>query len=131
MKKDKLLNPALVSAIASVGHTQMLAVGDAGLPVPEGVEVIDLSVVRGVPSFTQILQAISLELVIESYIYAEECSKANPAVEKSMNDILSNLPYTQVSHEKFKELMKEVKVFVRTGECSSYANVILVAGVNF
>ena len=49
MRKDGILNPALEAAIASVGHTEYLAIGDCGLPMPEAAKVIDLSLVRGVP----------------------------------------------------------------------------------
>ena len=36
-----------------------------------------------------------------------------------------------VSHEDFKRLTQQARVMVRTGECTPYANVILVAGVTF
>ncbi len=87
MKKDKLLNSEIIRAIAALGHTQMLAVGDAGLPVPKGVPVIDLSLTKGVPSFAQVLEAVASELVVESYIYAEECTQANPGVEGNIQRI--------------------------------------------
>lgn len=131
MKKDKLLNSEIIRGVAALGHTQMLAVGDAGLPTPEGVPVIDLSLTKGIPSFEQVLQAISIELVIESYVYAEECTRANPQVENSMKKILQGYPCRQVPHKEFKELLNQAKFVIRTGECTSYANVILVAGVNF
>ena len=43
------------------------------------------------------------------------------------------LPVTPqaVSHEDFKRLTQQARVMVRTGECTPYANVILVAGVSF
>ncbi|MGE5812168.1 MAG: RbsD/FucU domain-containing protein, partial [Ignavibacteria bacterium] len=39
----------------------------------------------------------------------------------------------KVPHEKFKEMTKEngTTVFVRTGEASPFANIILIAGVTF
>jgi D-ribose pyranase len=36
-----------------------------------------------------------------------------------------------VSHDEFKRLTQQARVMVRTGECTPYANVILVAGVTF
>ena len=33
MKKDGLLNPQILSAIAAMGHTEYLVIADAGLPV--------------------------------------------------------------------------------------------------
>lgn len=52
MKKTGLLNPDLNYAIARLGHTDTWAVADCGLPIPEHVDVIDLSLVFGVPSFS-------------------------------------------------------------------------------
>ncbi len=131
MKKSGILNPELIRAVAAIGHTQTFVIGDAGLPVPEGVPVVDLSVTHGVPSFAQVLSAVAGELVIESYVYAEECTRANPEMEAFMQKTLQGLPASRVPHETFKEMTKKAQVVVRTGECSSYANVILVAGVNF
>ena len=43
------------------------------------------------------------------------------------------LPVTpeQVSHEEFKRRCQQARVMVRTGECTPYANVLLIAGVTF
>ena len=50
MKKTPLLNIALSRVIASLGHGDVLVIGDAGLPVPPGVELIDLALTAGVPA---------------------------------------------------------------------------------
>jgi D-ribose pyranase len=36
-----------------------------------------------------------------------------------------------VSHEEFKRLVARAKGVIRTGECTPYANIALVAGVTF
>ena len=43
MKKGSLLNKEISSVIAGMGHTDMLTIGDCGLPVPENVRRIDLA----------------------------------------------------------------------------------------
>ena len=63
MKKIGLLNHQLADVIARIGHTQRLIVADAGLPIPTGVERIDLAVVPGLPGTEEVLRAIALELV--------------------------------------------------------------------
>jgi D-ribose pyranase len=131
MKQDKLLNPNLVAAVAALGHTEYLCIADCGLPIPKGVTVIDVSVVATLPQFIDVLKAVASELVVESYIFAEEIHEMNPKTLKSMADILDGKPSKEVPHETFKALTKDAKVIVRTGETSPYANVILVGGVNF
>ena len=72
MKKDGLLNPQILSAIAAMGHTEYLVIADAGLPVPSGIPVIDISLIRGIPDFGAVLHSVIDEMVVESFIVAEE-----------------------------------------------------------
>jgi len=131
MKNRGLLNADIIREIASAGHTQLIAIGDAGLPIPAGVKRIDLSVVQGLPAFTDVLRAVCDELVVETYTYAKEADSANPKAVKAMAELLPGIPGRTVAHEDFKILLQQANVVIRTGECSSYANVILTAGVNF
>ena len=131
MKKDRLLNPRILSAVASLGHTEYLVIADCGLPVQKGVNVVDISLTAGIPSFTDVLKAVNSELVSESYIVAEEIETVNPAKLEEIRTELGALPYKTVPHEDFKKLVANAKCVIRTGETSSYANIILVGGVNF
>lgn len=131
MTKSGILNPELCRAIASIGHTQYFVIADPGLPIPEGVQVVDLSLVRGIPSFKDTLKAVSGELVVESYILAEEMKTVSPKLHDETCEILKGLPHSYVPHEELKKLLKDAKAVVRTGETTSFANVILVCGVNF
>lgn len=131
MKKHGILNTKLISEIAAIGHTQYFVIGDAGLPIPKGVPVIDLSLVKGIPGFLEVLEAVNEELVSEAFILAEEIKKMNSKMEDRVQKLLPDLPSSYVPHEEFKKLTEEAKVIIRTGETSSFANIILVAGVNF
>ena len=131
MKKSNILNAEIIKEIASAGHTQSLVIADAGLPIPQGTKVIDLALVKGVPSFSDVLSAVCSELVVESYVYASEAEQANPAIVDCMQKCLPDIPKDSIPHEDFKTLSSKANVIIRTGECTSYANVILIAGVNF
>lgn len=127
MKKSGLLNPALVHAVARLGHTETFVIADCGLPIPREVEVIDLALVFGVPRFVEVLDAILHEVVVEGGIAAEEV-RATQA-DQWLTDRVKPLTYT--SHEELKRLVKEAAFVVRTGETTSYANVVLRCGVPF
>ena len=131
MTKDGIINPSLCEAIAGCGHTDYFVIADAGLPLPCGVRVIDLSLIRGVPTFIDTINAIKKQLVIESFVLAEEMEPKSKALFDETCAELSPLPYSIVSHEQLKEMTKKAKVIIRTGEATPYANVILVCGVNF
>ena len=131
MKKDRILNPHLLDAVATLGHTDSLVIADCGLPIPRGVEVVDLSVRAGLPRFMDVLEAIDAELVVESAIVASEIDAKNPQLWRDMAAELGDIPIEKLPHEAFKERTKRAKCIVRTGENSPYANVILIGGVNF
>ena len=128
MKQDRILNPKLIRLIAAIGHTQTLVIADAGLPVPKGVLVLDLSLVRGVPSFQQVLDAVLEELVVEGCCLAEEMTQYNAELHQRVCSQMAGMP---VDHETFKVMIQQAHAIIRTGETSKYANIILYAGVNF
>ncbi len=131
MKCDKLLNPDILFEVASLGHTEYMCIADCGLPAPKGVKVIDVSLTAGKPSFLDVLDAVTPELVVESTILASEIDERNPSLSAEMNKRFGDRPIAKVPHEEFKKLTERAKCIIRTGENSSYANVILVGGVNF
>ena len=131
MKKTALLNRGVSNIIASLGHTDMLVVCDAGFPVPKGVERIDLAVTANLPPFLETLKTILTELEVERVIVAEETRQSNPDVFKEIEKIFAGLPLETLPHIEFKETAREARAAVRTGEFSPYANIILVCGVPY
>jgi D-ribose pyranase len=131
MKKSGILHPDLLQVIGSMGHTDRLAIADAGLPIPDDVPRIDLALVAGVPGFVATLQAVLGELQVERAVIAEELRARNPAVHEAVQRLLGAVPLDRVSHERFKELLRGVRAVVRTGEVTPYANIILQSGVTF
>jgi D-ribose pyranase len=129
LKNVSMLNPRLLALLAGVGHTDLIIIADAGLPVPPGVNLIDLSLVRGIPSFLQVLDAVREMLVYERAILARE-TREQPLFE-AIALRLQGAPLQEFSHSEFKNLTLSARGIIRTGECTSYANVGLVAGVSF
>ena len=72
MKKRGILHAQLISCIAALGHKDTYMIGDAGMPIPPGVQVIDLAVTAGVPTFRQVMDAVLEEAVVEGYTLADE-----------------------------------------------------------
>ena len=88
MKKDGILNPELCAAIAAIGHTEFLVIADPGLPIPDGISVIDLSLVRNIPRFMDVLNAVKEELVIESYFVAAEIKSQSTELYQEIQNAL-------------------------------------------
>jgi len=136
MKRTPLLNRHISKLIASLGHMDEIVLADAGLPVPENVAVIDLAVSPGIPGFFDVLEVLTSELIIEKAIFAEEAS-AELATEIEVRlahwaaETGKPIDHDRVSHEDFKARTGKARAVIRTGECTPYANVILVSGVPF
>ncbi len=130
MKKSGIINPRLCEAIASLGHTDSIVICDAGLPIPPGVERIDLSLVRGVPSFDQVFYAIVRELQVERAVMAGEATTENGHVVRVVKEALGESRVAFVPHSELKQLTGRAKAVVRTAEFRPYANVILYSGVD-
>ena len=134
MKRNPLLHAELSQVIASMGHGDLLVLGDAGLPIPLGTNApqrIDLAVCPGTPSLDAVLQAVLSELQVQSTVIAQEAIDRNAGAMPTWYPQALGVAHQVVSHEDFKKLCANARAMVRTGECTPYANIILVAGVTF
>lgn len=137
MKKQGILNSDISRVLSYMGHTDRICIGDCGLPIPDEVERIDLSLKFGVPHFMDVLKEIGTDMKIEKVILAEEIKEQNPKVlEEVLNFLKENetgfkIEVEYVKHSKLKELTNDCKAVIRTGETTPYANIILQSGCIF
>lgn len=130
MKRSGIINGALASRCAMLGHTDLVAIADCGLPLPPGVVVVDLALVQGVVGFVATLDALIGELAIERHVYAFEA--VGTQAQWWIADRAPHLGAADVvSHEVLKHRLSECALVVRTGEATPFANVILQCGVSF
>lgn len=128
MRRGGIINADLLGMTGRLGHTDLVVVCDAGLPIPAGPAVVDLAFRFGVPSFEEVLTGLLDELVVEGAIAAEEVEE-NPATREFLRSHFPDLGL--VSHEGLKRMVAGAKLVVRTGEATPYSNVILRCGVPF
>jgi len=147
MKTRGVLHNDLARLIARMGHGDMLVIADRGFPFPrhEYTECIDLSIGRGLPQVADVLKVVLEELEIERVIIANETKEVSPdtyqkfkailaPIKNKGNDIIEeNIPHADFKHMALNGGLegKEVKGFVKCGEFTPYANIILVSGVDF
>lgn len=131
MKKTGILNAQLISHIAALGHKDTFMIGDAGMPIPKGVPIVDLVLCGGVPTFRQVMDAVLEETAVEGYTIAEEIQEYNPELLGYIREKLTGTEEEMISHAALKEMSAQVKFAVRTGEFTPYPNIILRAGVAF
>ena len=132
MKKIGILHGELSKLIAEMAHHDTILIGDAGMPVPKGVKLIDLAIRDGLPTFFEILEAVLEELHVEEGIIDVEMSDVSPHMKEQLDRLVQNdFKTTELPHEEVKELSKDCKAVIRTGEFTPYSNIILKAGVLF
>ncbi|WP_353808106.1 D-ribose pyranase [Agromyces sp. SYSU T00194] len=130
-RTDTTINPALSRVISETGHTDLLVVTDAGLPIPPGSERIDLAYRPGAPAFLDVLDTVLAELVVEGATVSAEVADRSPEVLEAIRERLPGIEVELVPHVEFKRRTHDARAFVRSGEFTPYANVILHAGVAY
>ena len=133
MKKNGILNADLARVVAAMGHTDRLVVCDAGLPIPHGKAVVDLALTTNIPRFLETLRVVLQELEVERFVIASEMKQFGNGVFEGVQELLPGIEMETVPHERFKEMTNSDGnvFFVRTGESTPYANIILISGVTF
>jgi D-ribose pyranase len=115
-----------------MGHKDMLVIGDAGLPVPPGVPVIDLALRQGVPGFLETLEVVLTELHVEEALIDAEMAGVSPAMSEAFHRTWpTDVPVRAVPHATLQETARQARAVVRTGEFTPYSNIVLISGVVF
>ena len=129
MLKGGIFHPQLCRVLAELRHMNTLVIGDAGLPIPDGVERIDLGWKPGDPAYLDVLEEVLKAIVVEKALFAEEALTVSPDFHKKALALLpEGIPVEYVPHAEFKELNAGAKAIILTGEFTPYTNVMLTCG---
>ncbi len=133
MLKGGILNGQLLRVLGETGHMDTLLVSDTGMPLPLNVERVDLSLVPGIPAYTDVLTAVVDTIMVEKAFLAEEIKTVSPKMHKKILEILAptGCEIEYVPHTELKRKMQSARACIRSGEFTAYANVILQAGVSY
>ena len=131
MKKTGVINKEIAEVIASMGHGDMLVVSDAGLAIPNNIRRIDVSIRPGSPEVLDLVRVIQEELQVESILVPEKINQYCPHILDELKKIFPDIKIQEVATDVYVEHAYQSKAIIRTGECTAFANVILVAGVIF
>lgn len=132
MKKGGLLNPPICALLAELGQGDEIMIVDAGFPMPHDPQIIDLSLVPGIPRFIDVFKAIAAELVIDTLVIAREAHDFSPKIVQEMTRLAGpNVDLEEVPNHELRERAADAKGIIRTGEFTPYANVCIVCGSAF
>ena len=133
MQRHGILNSHIAKVLADLGHTDTICISDCGLPVPEGVQKIDLALDFGVPSFEQVVSIIAKHMKSEAIHVATEIKENNPKAYAFLESTFPSDQYEWIETSTMlsKKPQNNANAFIRTGETSPYANIILRADCIF
>lgn len=131
MKKQGILNRRLNEAIAKMGHGDLMFIADAGFPIPEGKECVDLALKQDDPEISEVIELVLDELIYENIVVAEEQKMFNPNLYNKINSICDKCEVQTIPHDEIlNSIPAKVKVFVRTGAFQPWGNVLIYSGIN-
>lgn len=129
MKEVGFLNAQVDAALTRQGHMDLMMVVDAGFPVPDHVELIDLALKPNVPTVPEVLAELAKVHSVEKLVIAEETQKHNPTYFENVTSGPWGGAETEViQHTELKLRSLEVKTIIRTGDFTAWANIMLVSG---
>ena len=73
---------------AQARHGDTVILCDGNMPIPNGCHVIDLSLVRGLPTLTQTLNAVRNDMAAERYQVFELMPQYNPQMYQRIRELL-------------------------------------------
>ncbi len=128
MLKNGILNPAINSLISRIRHTNMLVISDRGFPFWPTIETVDLSLIDGIPTVLQVLNAIRPNFVIGEIYMAEQFNQVNTqATCQQFAEAMHDIDVHFEEHDDLKLRVPQAIGLIRTGDTTQYANMILVS----
>ena len=128
MKKSGIIHAELMKNIAALGHFDSFVICDMGFPIPKGATIIDLALVRGIPRFWETLEAILSEVVVQSAVMIKGVETVNAQLHEKVKNRLVRQSISYVDDlSEFRELTKDARFFVRTGEDMPLSNMMFIS----
>ncbi|AHF75002.1 Ribose ABC transport system high affinity permease RbsD [Candidatus Sodalis pierantonius str. SOPE] len=133
MRPDRILHPELAGALATLGHTDIVLVTDAGFPIPPQAKRIDLGFWLGTIDVLSILRVLRQEIFVEEVRFASEVRDCHPQLYQTLQELYtgSGAEFRTASHETLcRDIAYEAKVIIHSGSFNPWANVALVASTD-
>lgn len=126
MLKTGILNPHINSLLSRVRHTNLLVIADRGFPFWPNIETVDISLVDGIPTVLQVLEAIRSNFQIGQAWMAREFLRENSSQTRAVfSEALHGVRLCFEPHVKFKLRVPKALGLIRTADTIQYANMIL------
>ncbi|HUS37765.1 MAG TPA: D-ribose pyranase [Verrucomicrobiae bacterium] len=128
MLTQGIINPHVSDLLCRIRHTNALVIADAAFPFWPEIETVDLTLVRGIPTIIQVLDAVLPNFKAGPIYMAEEFKKTNPqSTQDAFAKACRSVEITFEPHLEFKKRVPSAIGLIRTGDTTAYGNMILVS----
>ncbi len=134
MLTTKLIHPALIHALARCGHGSKILIADGNYPLAEksgNAEQISLGLTPGLPTVTQVLQAIHSVVEIEKAEVMVPEDGSVPEIFPEFRAELHGMALEGLGRYEFYDACMapgQVALAISTGEQRTFANLLLTIG---
>ena len=126
MLKTGILNPAILSLLSRIRHTNTLVIADRGFPYWPQIETVDISLVDDIPKVLDVLVAIRANFTAGRVFQAREFNQVNDdATRQARVRAFEGLEVIEEPHVDFKRPVPSAIGLIRTGDTIPYGNLII------
>ena len=133
MRPNRILHPELAQAVATLGHSDIFMVTDAGFPIPADAWRIDLGFYEGLPDVLDVLRVMRQEVFVEEVHFAGDILTKNEPLYTALQDIFTGAgaEFKLTTHEELvAEIAYKAKFIIRSGSFNPWANIAMVASTD-
>lgn len=135
MLKHTLIHPGILEAIGAAGHGARILIADGNYPASTqcgmNAERVYLNLAPGMPTVTQVLDALLSAIPIEGASVMAPPDGSDPEIFAEFSERLSGIDLDRLSRLPFYEAASgdDTCLTIITGEQRIYANLLLTIGV--
>ena len=134
MLKGNLIHPDIMAALALCGHGDKVLIADGNYPLDsntEEAENVYLGLTPGLPTVTQVLEAIQSVVNIEKAEVMDPGDGSIPAIFEEFQARLGGMELDKLERYPFYDACCKpgVRLAISTGEQRTFANLLLTIGV--
>lgn len=134
MRKQGCINPDIMKTLALCGHGDKILIADGNYPLDAksgAAKKVYLGVSAGIPTVTQVLDALLCEINVEKAEVMLPEDGSTPEIFSAFSDRLGDIALDGLGRYEFYDACGEgcVRLAISTGEKRVFANLLITVGV--
>ncbi|MBE6907317.1 RbsD/FucU family protein [Marasmitruncus massiliensis] len=134
MLKTSCINPEIMKTLSLCGHGDKILIADGNYPLDSKTgdsKKVYLGVASGIPTVTQVLEALLGGINVEKAEVMEPGDGSRPEIFSEFEKLLPGMTLEGIDRFEFYDACSEpaVRLSISTGEKRIFANILLTIGV--